>query len=207
MAEIEAVSEEPASPVTSLRTRILAEATRLFAERGYNATSMREIVEACGCTKPALYYYFKNKEALFLEVLRVEADAVTAMVERELRRVGAGEGPIRALMTEGLQRYLDHVSTKPIAIRVLVRADMQPDEGQPVFDFKSLRAMHMEMLKVMLDLGVERGEIRGDLDVEDAAYAISGIIDQRLQLWFEGNPFAPDLSERIMDIFFRGVSA
>src|SRR5437763_7281448 len=39
-------------------------AARLFAERGYDATSVREIVEAAGVTKPTLYYHFGSKEGL-----------------------------------------------------------------------------------------------------------------------------------------------
>jgi TetR/AcrR family transcriptional regulator len=44
-------------------------AARLFAERGYDATSVREIVEAAGVTKPTLYYYFASKEGLAQELL------------------------------------------------------------------------------------------------------------------------------------------
>ena len=39
-------------------------AAKLFAERGYDATSVREIVEAAGVAKPTLYYYFRSKEGL-----------------------------------------------------------------------------------------------------------------------------------------------
>jgi AcrR family transcriptional regulator len=44
-------------------------ALRLFAERGYGGVSNREIVEACGCTKGAIYWYFESKEDLFRAVL------------------------------------------------------------------------------------------------------------------------------------------
>ena len=48
---------------------ILQAAVRLFARKGYEATSTREIVEAAGVTKPMIYYYFKNKEGLYEAVL------------------------------------------------------------------------------------------------------------------------------------------
>jgi len=44
--------------------RILEAAVHLFAHKGYDATSIREITEAAGVTKPMLYYYFENKEGL-----------------------------------------------------------------------------------------------------------------------------------------------
>ncbi len=51
------------------REQIVAEAIRLFCEKGYEATSVREIVEAVGVSKPVLYYYFKNKHELFRYII------------------------------------------------------------------------------------------------------------------------------------------
>ncbi|MBW2208934.1 MAG: helix-turn-helix transcriptional regulator, partial [Deltaproteobacteria bacterium] len=47
------------------RAVLLEAATALFAQKGYAGTSVREIVERAGVTKPVLYYYFENKEGLF----------------------------------------------------------------------------------------------------------------------------------------------
>jgi AcrR family transcriptional regulator len=46
------------------RLAIMRHAAALFAARGYDAVSVREIVEAAGVTKPSLYYYFSSKEGL-----------------------------------------------------------------------------------------------------------------------------------------------
>ena len=55
------------APTTKERIPIVA--LRLFAEKGYEATSMREIAEHLGITKPALYYHFDSKEAIVRELL------------------------------------------------------------------------------------------------------------------------------------------
>ncbi len=52
-----------------MSTLILDQASQLFEQRGYAAVSMREICAACGVTKPTLYYYFADKEALYVETL------------------------------------------------------------------------------------------------------------------------------------------
>jgi AcrR family transcriptional regulator len=57
------------APDEGARHRLLVAATRLFARTGYAATSVREIVEAAGVTKPVLYYYFQSKEGLYLAIL------------------------------------------------------------------------------------------------------------------------------------------
>src|SRR5688572_16100689 len=104
---------------SDLRVRILREATRLFAERGYAATSVREVVEACGCTKPALYYYFRSKEALFVEAIRAETEVVTLILESSMQQGGT----VRAQVAAGLRMYLRHVRDHSMGMRLLFRAE------------------------------------------------------------------------------------
>lgn len=72
---------------TAVPERLLAEATRLFAERGYDRTSVQEIVEAAGVTKGALYHYFGSKDDLLHEiygrVLRLQTERLDAIVARD----------------------------------------------------------------------------------------------------------------------------
>lgn len=84
---------------TPVPQRLLAAATRLFAERGYDRTSVQEIVEAAGVTKGALYHYFGSKEDLLQEVyarvLRLQQERLDAYanadapIERRLRDAAA----------------------------------------------------------------------------------------------------------------------
>jgi AcrR family transcriptional regulator len=72
---------------TAVPERLLAEATRLFAERGYDRTSVQEIVEAAGVTKGALYHYFGSKDDLLHEiygrVLRLQTERLDAIAARD----------------------------------------------------------------------------------------------------------------------------
>src|SRR3970282_247165 len=52
------------------RDRLLKSATLLFTRKGYAGATVREIVAAAGVTKPVLYYYFRNKEGIYLELMR-----------------------------------------------------------------------------------------------------------------------------------------
>ncbi len=61
---------------------IFREAARLFSEQGYERTSMRSIAEAAGVSKPAIYYYFPNKDALFEELLAAAQDQFQAALEK-----------------------------------------------------------------------------------------------------------------------------
>ena len=73
------VKEEP------VRRRLLAEATRLFADQGFESTSVQEIVVAAGVTKGAMYHYFDSKDDLLHEiygrVLRMQMDRLTQIAD------------------------------------------------------------------------------------------------------------------------------
>lgn len=84
----------PRQPVRekSRRTRehILFAAERLFAERGFSSSSMRDITAAAGVNLSVVYYYFKDKEALLFSV--IESFVLPIMErERELLRAARGE--------------------------------------------------------------------------------------------------------------------
>lgn len=81
------------------RRAILRAAAGLFAQRGYDAVSVREIVEAAGITKPALYYHFGNKEGVALAVMRGLMEAADAIREQSF----AGAADIRG----ALESYVD----------------------------------------------------------------------------------------------------
>jgi AcrR family transcriptional regulator len=86
-----ASKKEESSPVAR---HIARAAARLFAERGYDATSVREIVEAAGVAKPTLYYYFRSKEGLAQALITVPLSNLTATLQRIVSQV---EDPITCL--------------------------------------------------------------------------------------------------------------
>jgi TetR/AcrR family transcriptional regulator len=185
-----------------LRDRILLEATRRFGARGYSATSVREVAEAAGCTKPALYYHFKSKEALFVAALRAETDVLTGLVEVSVDP----DRSIREHLVTALARFFDHLREHADGVRFVMCADLRPEPGQPTFDFTSVRERHLRRTRELLEIGIERGELRADLRLDDMVFALTGLIDQRLQAWLAGEPLDADLSERLVYLFFHGVA-
>jgi AcrR family transcriptional regulator len=93
-----------AKPRTDTRARAQQVALELFAERGYEKTSLREIAERLGVTKAALYYHFKSKEDIvhsFTDDYFTEFDALVTWA----REQPPGEATRRAV----LGRYVDIV--------------------------------------------------------------------------------------------------
>jgi AcrR family transcriptional regulator len=72
----------PDTHTRDTRTEILTVAAELFTERGYEATSLREIAERLGITKAALYYYFPSKDDMLGALLEPLANIVTELMAR-----------------------------------------------------------------------------------------------------------------------------
>lgn len=65
---------------TDTRSRIQEVAIRLFTEQGYEATSLREIAEALGVTKAALYYHFRTKEDIVASLIEDRVKALDELI-------------------------------------------------------------------------------------------------------------------------------
>lgn len=92
----------PLRPEGPSRDRLTRAALRLFAERGYDGVSNREIVAACGLTKGAIYWYFESKEDLFQTIL---AEAMTSFEHRVLAAL-EGEGSWEARLGAALRLFV-----------------------------------------------------------------------------------------------------
>ena len=70
------------APSRDTRAEILAVAFELFAEQGYDTTSLREISERLGITKAALYYHFPGKEDILRALLEPLTEVVSGLMDR-----------------------------------------------------------------------------------------------------------------------------
>ncbi|TMZ42588.1 TetR/AcrR family transcriptional regulator, partial [Klebsiella pneumoniae] len=75
---------------SAVQRRLLSAATRLFAEHGFDRTSVSQIVEAAGVTKGAMYHYFRSKDDLLYEVYA----RVLREQTRRLEAFASGDEPV-----------------------------------------------------------------------------------------------------------------
>ena len=110
-------------PAQQRRTQLLSVAIEVFAERGFHATSMDEVAEAAGVTKPVLYQHFPSKRALYRELLdEVDAQLVARIVDAT---GGATTG--RGRTQEGFAAYFRFVAENRAAFRLLFGASVRND--------------------------------------------------------------------------------
>ena len=97
------------------RRQLFDVALRLFAGRGYESTTMDEIAEAAGVTKPLLYQHFSSKRALYRELVGSVAEELLAEIGTATARA---PGP-REQVEDGLVAYFRMLVTHQTAFRLL----------------------------------------------------------------------------------------
>lgn len=152
------------------KARIAQVARREFARRGFDATSIRQIVAEARVTKPVLYYYFKNKRDLFLSLLE---EAVAPLCD-EVERIASGDGTPRDRMVEIIAAVLRFVEKRPDEFRLLHRAVERREREVQVLAQKYFRR-NFQAISGVLQEGVDRGDFRS-LNVPQATFSIIAIL-------------------------------
>lgn len=111
-------------PAARRRRQLLDVALTAFAERGFHATSMDDIAEAAGVTKPVLYQHFTSKRDLYLELLD---DVGGRMMDNIAKAVAAATGP-REQVEAGFLAYFGFVDREADAFRLLFGSGTRRDE-------------------------------------------------------------------------------
>ncbi|QNN55856.1 TetR/AcrR family transcriptional regulator [Diaphorobacter ruginosibacter] len=114
------------------REMILEQAAQLFARRGYSATSMNQVAEACGLSKASLYHYYRDKYAMLVCIAEDHVTRLAALIEDEQVRQLQGEARLRHLIQRIVEEYADAQS----AHRVLTEdvKFLEDDDRRRVLD-------------------------------------------------------------------------
>jgi AcrR family transcriptional regulator len=183
------------------RERILDEARDRFLSKGFAATSMQEIADAIGVTKPALYYHFKDKQDLLLAVLGREMTAGRDAFFRSLADHASMAERLEFGAIWCFQRIKGDIGR--------LMSDMHRElPGDKVHQFKCNHPMPVELVAHILNEAHAQGELAPSENPEMLARLFVGMIFGQLALQssddFAG--MAPeDLGRLVTRVFLSGV--
>ena len=130
-------------------------ASRLFAGRGYDATSVREIVEAAGVTKPTLYYHFGSKEGLARALL---CDPHEALIEKLAARLDAGGDAIE-LLEDFMRAHFEFCGDDPDRMRFALALVFGPPGSSLAAEIHQYHVALMEQMARVVARIVDAGVI------------------------------------------------
>jgi AcrR family transcriptional regulator len=194
------VQEEDAAA----RARLLRAALDLFERKGYASTTVREIVEAAGVTKPVLYYYFGNKEGIYLALM---GETFSAFVEKLAAIRNRGGDSRHRILDLCDEVYVFTVAHLPL-IRVMYAIYYGPPQGAPPFDFDATHREFQAMARSILEEGLARGEAFS-VSAEDAMWAILGALNIAIEveLCHPERSVGREGLRRILNLVFDGLAA
>lgn len=199
MNAVKRATPEPAN----LRARIVEVATRMFAEHGFSGTSVRNLAAECGCTKPALYYYFDSKEGLFREVARVHMDRTSRMIGEAVE----GPGPVRERIRRSVEAFVEYARAEPMTMRLLQRIETQTEDGAPEINVMAMRELHVHMISTLLEQGIAAGQLRPGLEPLEAALVLAGTLSFQFEMALATGAWDEARIHRTIDLIFEGISA
>ena len=149
--------------MSSRREELTRVAARLFAERGYQGTSLADLADALGMQKPSLYHHIASKEDLLWEVAWDGAEAFHAGLDGV-----PADAPATERIRLALRAHLAVVAGQLDIATVFVR-EWRYLEGERRERFVAERHRYEDRIRTLFREGVEGSELRTDLDVATAA--------------------------------------
>ncbi len=188
-----------------IHEKIMSAAERLFAQKGYNGTSMNDIVEASGQSKGAIYNHFKSKERLFLSLLEKQ----TMLGLNQLKGSFASE----ETAVEKLRKVLD--------LTMVNSCDCPSEVGRMQIEFmiaaSRIKSLTLDMknryntihafVRELIDEGINNGEFKSEVDSESLTsllYAtLEGLGLQYATLGIEFD--SQRLKDVLLKVVFEGI--
>lgn len=182
------------------RHEIFNAAVKLFAEKGFNETAMREIAEAAGIGKSTLYDYFPSKDEILIAYVVDEVGHSTAAAKEILALdLNAGE-KVRRILGRQMEYIL---ANKLIYLRLSFEAQRLSRESQQ--RIQAHRYAYQDMLVQLVEEGIRDGEFRP----VNPLLAVRGMFNMLTSAVFTSRPIGSpeEMLQAAFDIFFKGLEA
>jgi AcrR family transcriptional regulator len=179
---------------------ILERAAELFAERGFAGTTVQDIADALGMSRPALYYYVKSKEVI-LEQLVENLSINDAKVLEEIAARRSGD-PAQKLREMAVQ-LATNAGSNPHQTQILAQSKHHLPEPIAELNLEAERSIARKVMG-MIEQGTRKGQFR-EVDPRTAALAIIGMC-LWTAWWVEDTP-VEQVTEQVADQAVSSVLA
>ena len=185
------------------REQILDSASRLFSERGYHATSMRDLAGDLGMQGGSLYAHISSKEELLIEIV----NQASRQFDEALFTLRAEAMPADQKLREAMYRHIRVVADNMDSATVFFHEwkHLSPEAYARVTGWRdTIDAFYRELITQ----GVQEGTLRADLDIKMTSYLVLSAVNWAYTWYRPGGSLAPrDVAEQFADMLLGGLRA
>ena len=190
-----------ASEPHDVRETILQESGRLFVARGYHGLAMRELAEAVGVSKAALYYHYRDKEDLFMAVLTSNLDRIEQVITE------ARKAPTTRLRIEQMVQAIFQRAPEQRAIIRLASQEMDQLSEAARAEFSRIyHEKFIGQIEAIIAEGIQSGELRS-MNTSLATWLLLGMMYPFFYAAHAGEMTSFDeTTDLMLAIFFDGAA-
>jgi AcrR family transcriptional regulator len=186
------------------RDALLQHSMELFAKKGYEGTSIREIIEMAGVSRPVVYYYFENKEDLFCQIV----ESLFAESEKNLTRIYDSHDTCRQRLSAIIHNSFEKAQRQPESVRFLMRYYLAPPNSDMRVDKEAFVQKRAAVLTKIMKDGIQEGAVSGN-DAVTLSNLFLSLMDMQIMSMARNmeHRLTKELGDQILGFFFRGAGA
>jgi AcrR family transcriptional regulator len=182
--------------------RLLEAAVSLFAAKGFDGTSVQEIVERAAVTKGAMYHYFKSKDDLLYEIYHRLISEQLAHLDGILAAGGPPGDVIRAVIAD-----LVETTTARLAQAAVFSREMHKLADEPRAALWAQRRRYHEAFRDLVARGQSDGAFAAVPSADTVTLVVFGVVNQLPQWYSPDGPTSPrQLADEVADFVLAGLS-
>lgn len=181
------------------REAVLRTAAQLFNEKGYAASTLDEVAERLGVSKPTVYYYVDSKDAILFECVRSGLE----LLQGAIRAAGADGGRAIDKLVAAMRQYVAIVTADFGMCVIRVGEDPLPPDSQ-----QKLRRMKADLdheFRVLIEQCVAEGSV-APCDAKVAAFAVAGALSWIGRWYRPDGGLAPEaIADQCIAVLTQGL--
>ncbi|MBM7646930.1 AcrR family transcriptional regulator [Scopulibacillus daqui] len=186
-----------------MKDKITEKSIELFGEKGFNETSIQDIVDSLGVTKGTFYYYFESKQQLLMDI---HLTFIDDLLSRQKDILSDQSKSCKTKIFDIVRMLIKNIEKHGWDALIFFREIRHLNEEQMDKIVKK-RALFQHHLEDLIKLGMSQGEFRGGLPADIVTLGILGMCNWSY-FWFDPKGRVPDekVAMIYVDMVLNGIA-
>ncbi|MCA1029435.1 TetR/AcrR family transcriptional regulator [Bacillus timonensis] len=159
------------------RKEILESALNAFSEKGFQLTTIDDIVSISGMSKGAIYHYFESKEDIYLQLLKMKTDSYISLLEETFQKLSSATEKLDFLFSRYIDANLSEQWQRLIQVHIEFWINSTRHEEIKQYLIQRFNMQYRGFLAEVIKEGISTGEFNEKADPEIISSLFWGIID------------------------------